>query len=408
MSAEPGGRQPINRKMGYLAFGGLAVVGVIALLVAGSKDPVSAKKEKAEKAEREAIAALPEGTEAKGRTAVEDAAREAERKRKKDQAEQDEFAQFTRGGKPSDPGMPALDPELLRQLDEASREVGQSPSLASRAADGLPSDLPQVSGGAGGGGGDNAGILYDNYGNGIGTVKDAVGESMFGEGGEGASATAAAAAGADGVYEVIRPQAQPSANVVAQGTAVHAVLMTRIDTRVAGPVTAMVRRTVYDSRTQRIPLIPQGARLVGTYDTNVSPGVDRIAVDFQRLILPDGRAFSLPGFPSSGGDGTIGVVGKYKSNLIRAIGPAILVALAGQAVDRQIKKEIPGGDSVVQGPTGSFQSPSVLEQTMPKINEAVMQRYQGAKPYFITEPGQAVRVVVTADIEIPAPKVGVR
>lgn len=411
MSAQPGGRQPINRKMGYLAIGGVLVVGVFAVMVASTKDPVSTKQEKADKAAKQALAAMQEGTEEKGRDQVESAAQAAERKAAREAKERGEFQSFVGGGAPTAAagaaGMPAIDPELLRQLDEAQREVGGSPGLGSKAAAGLPGDLPPL-GAEGVSGGDKAGIVYDSYGGGMGTAKEAVGEHFFGEEGGDAQAKAAKAAGADGVYEVIRPQAQPSEFVIAQGTAIHAALMTRIDTRNAGPITAMVMRTVYDSRTHRIPLIPQGSRLIGTYDTSVSPGVDRLAVDFQRLVLPDGRAFSLPGFPTSGSDGSIGLVGKYKSNILRAIGPAIVVALAGQAMDRQIKKEIPAGDGAVQTPMGAMQSPSVLEQTMPKINEAVMQRYQGAKPYFIAQPGQAMRVVVTADIEVPAPKAGAR
>lgn len=412
MSAQAGGRQPINRKMGYLAIGGVLVIGAIAVMVASTKDPVSTKQEKAEKAARDAVASMPEGTEEKGRDQVESAAQAAERKAAREARERGDFQAFVGGGQPSvaagTTDMPAIDPELLRQLDEAQREVGGSPGLGSKAATGLPDGLPALGAGAGGGGGDKSGIVYDSYGGGIGTAKEAVGEHFFGEEGGDAQARAAKAAGADGVYEVIRPQAQPSEFVIAQGTAIHAALMTRIDTRNAGLITAMVMRTVYDSRTHRIPLIPQGSRLIGTYDTSVSPGVDRLAVDFQRLVLPDGRAFSLPGFPTSGSDGSIGLVGKYKSNILRAIGPAIVVALAGQAMDRQIKKEIPAADGAAQTPMGAMQSPSVLEQTMPKINEAVMQRYQGAKPYFIAQPGQAMRVVVTADIEVPAPKAGVR
>lgn len=400
-----GARQPVNRKMGYIAFGMLAVVGVIALMWAGSKDPVAHQKADAEKAERAAVEAMPEGSEEQGRKAVASAAEDAA-KRAAAPSDQAAFQAFTGSERPAgQAGMPPLDPELLRKLDEAQREVGRSPDLATNGAAGLPSGSPASGVGGstiGDAGGGHDGLTYDHYGPGLGAVKDAVGEQVFGESADNRAADDAQ--GASGTYEALRPQAQPGANVIAQGTAIQAVLMTRIDTRQTGPVTALVRRTVYDSRTLRVALIPQGSRLVGTYETNVKPGVDRIAVTFQRLILPDGRAFSLPGFPTSGADGTIGVVGKYKSNLLRAIGPAIVVAIAGQAADRQLQKDIPAAGGVTQTPMGSYQAPSVMEQTMPKINEAVMQRYEGARPYFLAEPGQAIRVVVTADMDVPTVK----
>src|SRR5690606_28008448 len=109
-------------------------------------------------------------------------------------------------------------------------------------------------------------------------------------------------------------------------------------------ITAVISRNVYDSRTHRTLLIPQGSKLVGSYATSVTPGVDRIAVSFSRLILPNGDAFDLPSTPSVGLDGTAGVEGNYKSNFWRAVGPSVLVAILGQAADRAIAKELEATD----------------------------------------------------------------
>lgn len=286
-----------------------------------------------------------------------------------------------------------MDDEFLRQLDEAQRAVGGSPNVAGTGNRGS-GDMPPLfaSPATTGGGGDRAGILYDSYKPAT-TLVDAEGRALFGD-------DAAATAGS---YATIKPNTPPALGIVSQGTAIQAVLMTRIDTRNAGPITAMVRRTVYDSFTQRTPLIPQGARLVGHYETNVQPGVDRVEVKFERLILPDGRSFALQDFPSSAPDGTIGVGGEYHSNFLRAIGPAVMVALLGEAADRKLQQQIPVTDtSATPGLGGTYQSPTVLQQTMPQINNAIMQRYAGAKPYFTAQPGQAIRVVVTADLQMPS------
>lgn len=393
-------KKAVNRKLAYLALAGIGVIGVIALVTVQSSDPRTAQAEKRAEAERAALEQLPAGTEAAGRQQVELAQAEAEKKRKDEEraAKADGFdaamGAAPKGGRST--GYPPLDPELLRQLDEAQREVGSSPSLGRAArTTGQQGGSSGLLGDADGGAASQSGIVYDNYSTTAKTLVSAEHDALFDEDAERAEP-------AGEVYEVIRPNVPPKGGgIINQGAAIQAVLMTRIDTRNAGPITAMVSRTVYDSRTQRIPLIPQGARLVGTYDANVKAGVDRVPVQFSRLIFPDGRAVALPSFPASGGDGTIGVDGKYKSNILRAIGPAFLVALMGQAVDRQINNEIPSASAATPGMGGVYQSPSVMQQVAPKLNEAVMQRYAGATPYFIANPGQAIRVVVTADVAIP-------
>src|SRR3546814_15716261 len=56
-----------------------------------------------------------------------------------------------------------------------------------------------------------------------------------------------------------------------------------------GQVTAQVTQNVYDSPTGRILLIPQGARLIGDYDSEISVGQERVLLAWNRLILPGGR-----------------------------------------------------------------------------------------------------------------------
>jgi len=49
-----------------------------------------------------------------------------------------------------------------------------------------------------------------------------------------------------------------------------------------------VTENVQDSVTGRILLIPQGSRLIGSYDSVVAFGQKRALVVWQRIILPDG------------------------------------------------------------------------------------------------------------------------
>lgn len=418
-------KKPVNRKLLYMGMVGVGLVGALALVAVTQNDPRKKQQEEAEQKHIEQINRLPTGSEDDARDQLAKAQAEAEQ-RAKDEAErkkreQQAFETFASGGgapgaiAPTTGGMPQFDPDLLRQLDQAQQEVGARPSVPAMTGGVVqPSGASQGAMG-GGAGASSIGITYENYDKSKPNLtashltgdlfeSDGNGGGQGGSGSSGATGSSGGSSSSDpGVYETIKPQGAPSARVINQGVMIPAVLMSRIDTRNAGPIAAVVSRTVYDSKTHRIPLIPQGSRLVGSYQTSVAPGVDRIGVSFERLILPDGRAFVLPAFPTSGLDGTIGVAGKYHSNLLRSIGPAFVVAVLGEATDRQIRKELPEQGATTGGGVTApvYQSPDVLQQTVPKMSEAVNERYAGAKPYFTAAPGQEVRVILVQDLEIP-------
>jgi len=389
-----GPKQPINRKIIYLILIAVVVLGAAGVVVLMVNDPRQQDMADEEKRRAEEVSRLPAGSERAGRQTVEELRQETERRVATSGPEEDPdriaFEEYMRNGganRPSAPaGAPQLDEQLLRDLEEAERMVGVSPDLG-RATGGL---MPLPPMGQGGGGSYGGGMQaepktarYEKY--------EREDSGLLGMGGSNQDEAA--------VAKALQPAEPASDRIINQGVGIPAVLMSRIDTRLQGPITARVMRTVYDSRSHHVPLIPQGSRLVGRYESGISGGDDRVQVVMERLILPDGRSIQLPQFPTSGGDGTIGVSGNYKSNIRRAIGPTFLVAVIGQVVDRAINRELPSADPA--GMSITPPPPSVLQQTIPKVNEAIMRRSEGATPYIVVEPGQEIRVVLTDDIEIP-------
>ncbi|MGY3387506.1 type IV secretory pathway VirB10-like protein [Bradyrhizobium sp. USDA 3311] len=67
----------------------------------------------------------------------------------------------------------------------------------------------------------------------------------------------------------------------------------RIRCDLPGQITAQVTEAVYDSPTGRARLIPQGARLIGTYDSQAAFGQSRLLLVWTRLIMPNGRSVVL-------------------------------------------------------------------------------------------------------------------
>src|SRR5205823_2512606 len=77
-----------------------------------------------------------------------------------------------------------------------------------------------------------------------------------------------------------------------------------------GLVTAQVTERVFDSATGHILLIPQGARLVGSYDSVVAFGQKRALLVWQRVILPDGSSMQIDNEPASDPSGYAGLQDK--------------------------------------------------------------------------------------------------
>jgi type IV secretion system protein TrbI len=90
-----------------------------------------------------------------------------------------------------------------------------------------------------------------------------------------------------------RVAAPASAYVVQAGNIIPASLITGIRSDLPGQITAQVTENVYDSPTGRFLLIPQGARLIGIYDSQVAFGQSRVLLVWNRLIMPNGRSIVL-------------------------------------------------------------------------------------------------------------------
>jgi len=380
-------KKPVSRNLAILIGGGaIASILLGAVITLIMTNPGAAREEAAaEQAERE-IAGQPEAdiSALERRLQERDRQVEVERARADEAERRADVATGTRGAasRTDDESdeLPAFDPELLEALERADAEVGARPRLTAGTGRTLNQGGDTGAGGIGASG-QSAPAMFESY------DTPSVSERLED-----------ARDDSDEPFETITPRSPPSGRVISQGSMIRASLLSRIDTRNPGEIVAQVSSDVYDSTTASTLLIPKGSRLIGTYETSVEPGNPRIGIAFRRLMLPDGRAIELPDMAAVSNDGTSGVDGDYKGNLLRSIGPSIMVTLIGAWADEQTRPDVA---SVSPSPGGTFQSPSVVQQVVPQINQAVLRRYEGAAPYFVAEPGQSLKVLVSADIQIP-------
>lgn len=186
--------------------------------------------------------------------------------------------------------------------------------------------------------------------------------------------------------ERLTPAASP--NIVQAGSIIPAALITGVRSDLPGQITAQVTANVYDSPTGRILLIPQGARLIGEYDSETAAGQTRLLLAWDRLILPDGRSIVLdrqPGADAAGFAGLQGRVNQHWGNLLRA---ATISTLLG------VGTELGAGDD--SDLTHALRQGS--QDTINQTGQQIVRRQLGVQPTLTIRPGHPLRVVVTRDL----------
>jgi type IV secretory pathway VirB10-like protein len=121
----------------------------------------------------------------------------------------------------------------------------------------------------------------------------------------------------------------PSPYLLSAGSVISASLITGLRSDLPGLVTAQVTETIYDSATGRILLIPQGARLVGSYDSVVAFGQKRALIVWQRIIMPDGSSLRIDNVPATDASGYAGLQDKVDLHTWQLLKGVALSTLLG-------------------------------------------------------------------------------
>jgi type IV secretion system protein VirB10 len=177
--------------------------------------------------------------------------------------------------------------------------------------------------------------------------------------------------------------------VVQAGAVIPAALITGIRSDLPGQVTAQVTENVYDSPSGRFLLIPQGSKLVGAYDSQISFGQDRLLLVWTRLIMPNGRSIVLERQPGADTQGFTGVEDEVDQHWGRLAMAAALSTVLGVGAELGATNN----DSAIvtalrRGSTDS------LNQT----GQQVVRRNLNIQPTITIRPGFPVRVIVNRDV----------
>jgi type IV secretory pathway VirB10-like protein len=192
------------------------------------------------------------------------------------------------------------------------------------------------------------------------------------------------------------PTAQPTF-WLPEGTVIEAVLTNRLDGDAVGPVNCMITTDVYLSGTRTV-VIPQGARVLGEASKVSSFGQQRLAVAFNRILVPGLRPYSIPldkEPPGLAQAGEVGLHDKVNNHYFSIFGASLAIGAIG------------GLAQIGNGFSGFGYDPSVqfrngVSQSLAESSDRVLDRFLNRMPTITVREGTRVKILLTDDLGLPA------
>ncbi|QIL69159.1 TrbI/VirB10 family protein [Diaphorobacter sp. HDW4B] len=179
---------------------------------------------------------------------------------------------------------------------------------------------------------------------------------------------------------------------VMAGTVVAAALVTGIKSDLPGDVIATVTEPVYDTATGKFLLIPQGSRILGRYNSQVSYGQSRVQMVWNRVILPDTSSLTLDNLVGTDPAGYAGVEDEIDRHWGRILAGAALTTLLGAGAELAAPENRQDGNRIIiAGRDG-------LQDSVNQVGQEMTRRNMNIQPTLTARPGLQVRIIVNRDL----------
>ena len=195
-------------------------------------------------------------------------------------------------------------------------------------------------------------------------------------------------------------QAPRSPYELRAGAVLPATLISGINSDLPGQIMAQVAQDVYDTPTGKHLLIPQGSRLVGTYNNGVVYGQERVLVAWTRIVFPDGKALDIGSMPGTDGGGYAGFADQVNHHYVRLFASAILMSAVTAGVTYS-QRQSDGGDS--DRTDASSVLSEALGQQLGQATAQLLSKNLSIAPTIEIRPGYRFNVIVTKDLTFSKP-----
>jgi type IV secretion system protein VirB10 len=181
------------------------------------------------------------------------------------------------------------------------------------------------------------------------------------------------------------------------GNIIPAILITGIQSDLPGQMTAQVKANIYDSINGQHLLIPQGSKLIGTYDANIAYGQDRVGIIWQRIIFPNGQSLDLSGMLGADIEGYSGFKDKVDHHYGSMVKTALLLSVFNTGA--QINQPVNSSNA-----TGIQQALAQnVGMNLANTGSEIINKQVNIQPSITIQPGYEFNVMITKDLVFPKP-----
>jgi type IV secretory pathway VirB10-like protein len=192
-----------------------------------------------------------------------------------------------------------------------------------------------------------------------------------------------------GIYNPHKLETPASPWQVMAGSVIAASLITGLKSDLPGMVVAQVTEPVFDTVTGRTMLIPQGSRLIGSYDSVVAFGQRRALLVWQRIILPDGSSIQIDNLPATDAAGYAGLADKVDFHTWQLLKGVVLSTLLGIGTELSIGND---ESDLVRALRQSTQ------QSANQAGQQIVSKNLNIQPTITVRPGWPLRIIVHKDL----------
>ena len=179
---------------------------------------------------------------------------------------------------------------------------------------------------------------------------------------------------------------------VMAGTVIAGALVTGIKSDLPGDVIATVTEPVYDTATGKFLLIPQGSRILGKYNSQVSYGQSRVQVVWNRIILPDTSSLTLDNLVGTDPAGYSGLEDGVDYHWSRIVAGAALTTMLGVGAELAAPENRQDGNRIVIAGRDSAQD------SINQVGQEMTRRNMNIQPTLTERPGLPVRIIANRDL----------
>ena len=186
--------------------------------------------------------------------------------------------------------------------------------------------------------------------------------------------------------------------LIRQGKYIPAAFLTAINSDLPGDISAIVTENVYDSVGGDTLLIPKGSMLLATYGSDILVGQERILINFNRVVLPNGSYVDLGNMNGIDAIGQSGSSAEVNNHFLKQFGAGLVGAVVAWGVDKAAASNITINTSNNSQTDLTTSSGKVIKE----LTDRILERYKNLKPTLTVAPGEKIRLFVGRDIAMPA------